>query len=95
MPERSKMFNKQVTTHRGKPVDVTSFDDPFQDFVKNLDNIPKKVAIIPAGMEGRPDLIANDAYGDPDLWWVINVANNVFDELVDLAAGKQIVIPQL
>ena len=46
-------------------------------------------------MEGRPDLIANDAYGDPDLWWVINVANNVFDELVDLAAGKQIVIPQL
>ena len=95
MAERSKMFNKQTTTHRGKPVDVTSFDDPFQAFVNNLGTIPKKVAIIPAGMEGRPDLIANDAYGDPDLWWVINVANNVFDELVDLAAGTQIVIPQL
>ena len=50
MAERSKMFNKQITTHRGKPVDVTSFDDPFQAFVRNLDNIPKKVAIIPAAM---------------------------------------------
>jgi len=95
MSERNRFFDKRTRMHRGKPVDVTSFSVPFQNFVDNLDSMPKKLAIVPAGMEGRPDLIANDAYGSPDLWWVINLANNVFDELVDLKAGKQIVIPQL
>jgi hypothetical protein len=57
--------------------------------------MPKKVAIVPNEYEGRPDLIANDAYGTPSLWWVINLSNNVFDELLDLKAGTQIVIPQI
>jgi len=95
MSERSQFFNKRTISHRGKSLDNTSNEVPFQDFLESLEVIPKKLAIVPAGMDGRPDLIANDAYGTPDLWWVINLANNVFDELVDLKAGKQIVIPQL
>ncbi len=95
MSERNVQFDKKVTQHRGKPVDSTSFTRPFQEYVKQLETMPKKLAIVPAGFEGRPDLIANDAYGTPDLWWVINLANGVFDELVDLPAGRQIVIPQL
>lgn len=31
--------------------------------------------VVTAAEEGRPDLIANDVYGDPDLWWAICIAN--------------------
>jgi hypothetical protein len=33
--------------------------------------------VISAPEEGRPDLIANDAYGDSDLWWVLCIANGL------------------
>ncbi len=32
---------------------------------------------IPASRSGRPDLIANDLYGDPSLFWVLMIYNNV------------------
>ena len=50
--------------------------------------IPSKTdkhAVVPAGMEYRPDLISEQAYGSPDYWWKIMEANNMFD--VIYAAG--------
>ena len=51
-----------------------------------------KRAVVPAGMEYRPDLISNQAYGAPDFWWRIMEANNMMD-LMDFKAGTNIVIP--
>lgn len=44
---------------------------------------------------GRPDLLANDLYGDPSLWWVIGVRNGMEDPIHDLKLGITIYIPQL
>lgn len=45
--------------------------------------------------EYRPDLLANDLYGSPSLWWVFAQRNpNVIqDPIGDFAAGRNIYIP--
>lgn len=56
---------------------------------RNRDDIEH---IVEAREENRPDLIANDAYGDPRLAWVILSANNLSD-FFDLKVGMRIRIP--
>ena len=48
--------------------------------------------IVEAKEEFRPDLIADEAYGDPRLAWVILSANNLSD-IFDLKIGMRIRIP--
>lgn len=43
----------------------------------------------------RPDLIADKAYGDADLWWVIYEFNGIRDPLFDLKPGRILRIPKL
>ena len=50
------------------------------------------VAVIPPGMEYRPDLISNQAYGSPDFWWRILEANAMMD-IFEFKSGKTIRIP--
>jgi len=50
-----------------------------------------------AKYENRPDLLANDLYGDVKLWWVFSVRNKAVlkDPVFDLVAGVKIYLPQL
>ena len=45
----------------------------------------------------RPDLLANDLYGDGELWWVFAARNpnTLVDPLYDFAEGTTIRIPKL
>lgn len=43
----------------------------------------------------RPDLVSSNAYGIPDLWWVIYEYNNISDPLFSLTIGQTLVIPEL
>lgn len=44
----------------------------------------------------RPDLLAFDLYGDPNLWWVFTQRNMdvLQDPIFDFVPGKQIYIPK-
>lgn len=44
--------------------------------------------------EYRPDVVANNIYGDPKLYWVI-LSNNGMRDVFDFKAGEYIVIPAL
>jgi hypothetical protein len=46
-------------------------------------------------LEQRPDLIAQKAYEDPNLWWVVFEFNEIRDPLFDLVAGQLIRLPAL
>lgn len=63
-----------------------SIDPQQDDIITKMDN-PIYVS--------RPDLLANDVYGDPDLWWVFGVRNGFEDPIYDLTLGITIAIPQL
>jgi hypothetical protein len=41
----------------------------------------------------RVDLLSNDIYGTPDLWWIICDCNNIQDPLKDLTIGSTLRIP--
>lgn len=44
----------------------------------------------------RPDLLANDIYGTPKLWWVFTQRNMdvIRDPIFDFTAGTQIFLPK-
>lgn len=53
--------------------------------------------VIQAQYNYRPDLLANDLYNDPNLWWVFKERNpSVLDDpIFDFVAGVEIKVPPL
>lgn len=43
----------------------------------------------------RPDLMALDLYGDPDLWMVIPLRNALQDPVYDLTLGRELIVPPI
>jgi hypothetical protein len=60
---------------------------------KNEQSGSDTVAVIPPGLEYRPDLVSKERYGMPDFWWKIMEANNIKD-IIDFKAGRTIVLPE-
>lgn len=50
---------------------------------------------VPPNFAGRIDLISNDLYGSPDLFWAICEANNINDLVGYPEAGEVLSIPSL
>ena len=48
---------------------------------------------VPPGVLFRLDLISQNFYGVPDLWWVIARVNALLDPIVGAALGAQLRIP--
>lgn len=61
--------------------------------------IPKsdfdKIIIIPPEFDQRPDLMSNQEYGTPRLWWVFCMRNPdlIIDPINDFVAGLEIFVP--
>lgn len=49
--------------------------------------------VMPSAGVPRLDLLSNDFYGVPDLWWVIASVNNILDPLVSVPTGTAIRVP--
>jgi len=80
--------------HRGKPFHDLVNSKKWKNFlVEDLAKLKYKIAIVPAQMEFRADLISFSVYGTVNLWWVICSANAIIDPTTELVAGKQIRIP--
>lgn len=65
----------------------------YRSFPSEKDDI--RFRIKPA-YDLRPDLLANDLYGDPGLWWVFSVRNpnTLKDPLWDFQVNTEIYIPK-
>ena len=57
-------------------------------------NSEDKFAIIPPGMEFRPDKMSSSVYGVPDFWWRVLEANNMKD-IYDFRAGVNVRLPDV
>lgn len=75
---------------------------PIKDFYLDLwvpRNVPNsdfdKILIIPPEFNQRPDLLSQQEYGTPRLWWVFCVRNPdlIIDPINDFVAGLEIYIP--
>jgi hypothetical protein len=54
-----------------------------------------KILIIPPQFDQRPDLLSQQEYGTPRLWWIFCVRNPnlMVDPINDFVAGLEIYIP--
>lgn len=75
---------------------------PIKDWYLDLwvpRNVPKsefdKIVVIPPEFNQRPDLMSQQEYGTPRLWWVFCVRNPdlINDPIDDFLAGLEIYIP--
>jgi len=48
---------------------------------------------VPQAGEGRMDLISQQFYGTPELWWAIAQVNNLNDPLVGFVANQTVRVP--
>lgn len=83
---------------RTSPYFSTDTFGRFLDVMINRPITPKKSDVlykIDKVYEYRPDLLANDLYGDSALWWVFIQRNpeSLKDPIFDFRAGNSIFIP--
>ena len=54
-----------------------------------------KIITIPPAYDQRPDLLSQEEYGTPKLWWVFTMRNpdSLIDPIEDFVAGLQIYVP--
>ncbi len=84
LPHRKYFFKSLITSKK------------YEDFLKyTLPNMEYKVAVLPSGMEGRPDLLSQAVYGTVNYWWLLCEANSIIDPFEDLVAGMQLKIPTI
>tara|TARA_R110001583_G_scaffold8932_5_gene42137 strand:- start:825 stop:1121 length:297 start_codon:yes stop_codon:yes gene_type:complete len=93
LDDRFKKFSFTMVTHKGHRIKNIVSNDKWTYLADTLDRYDFNLAIVPNGMEGRPDLISNSIYNTPDLWWLICAANNIIDPFEELISGKKIKIP--
>jgi len=95
--DRKDMFVSYPFSYKDKKVIDISQNTEWKNFYlrsKEEDGIIG-YAVIPNGLEHRPDLLSFYAYGTPDFYWAILSANDVLDPEDELNAGDKIIIPKV
>tara|TARA_R110000765_G_scaffold50479_1_gene102570 strand:- start:677 stop:973 length:297 start_codon:yes stop_codon:yes gene_type:complete len=91
--DRFEKFSFTLVKHKGRSIKNILTSDQWTYLNETLDLSNFNIAVVPNGMEGRPDLISNSIYKTPDLWWLICAANNIIDPFEELISGKKLKIP--
>lgn len=85
-------FHKSTSPYKKTPV-----RDFYLDIWKqpNISLNDSEEIVIDQRYDRRPDLMAYDTYGTPNLWWVFAVVNKdtLIDPTEDFIAGKKIIVP--
>jgi hypothetical protein len=89
-----------VTYNKASPYYLTSSTNGYLNVLsyRNIPSLSDDILFsVTKNYENRPDLLANDLYGDVNLWWVFAVRNPsvIKDPVYDLVAGVQIYLPQM
>jgi hypothetical protein len=88
-------LDRVVYTHKGRKITSIVNSPAYEDIIAKIDTVfDYEVGYIPAGLKNRPDLIANEYYGDPRNWWLIMFVNNISDPFESLGANQRILLPK-
>lgn len=90
------MASYSLTSPYYSTVQTTGYLDimNFRDIPAQQDDV---LFNLTKNYEHRPDLLANDLYGDVSLWWIFAVRNKsvIQDPIFDMRAGIRIYLPQM
>lgn len=88
---------RRLTRYTGGVLSTDRSGNDFLVLRRPLNLEPKEGDVfvqIDAELENRPDLVAQKAYGNPRLWWVIYEFNGIRDPLFELRRGTILRIPE-
>ena len=88
------MENRNNSVYRTTPIKdfyLSYWDDSIKPMPRETDILLK----IPPEFHLRPDLLAFDLYGNPNLFWIFAALNmdTIIDPINDFTAGKVIYVP--
>mgnify|MGYP003646740549 CR=1 FL=1 len=83
----------QKTEFKNKKTQIIVGNVNFDAYYKTVGTIKNKIIRLPAGYEGRLDLISFQVYGTPNRWWELAIANNIHDPCEQMVAGMLLKIP--
>ena len=88
-----------ISLKNTSPYYLTPVKDWYLDYLiprKLEKNDFDKIVIIPPGFNQRPDLMSNQEYGTPRLWWVFAMRNPdlIIDPINDFVEGLEIFVPR-
>ena len=84
-------MGSETLTHKGVTLKTTVGNTEADQFTVDLNELDTaSYTKVPNGLEHRPDLLANQLYGDPEKLWLICLASNRFDVFEDFSVGAKI-----
>lgn len=73
-------------------VEVNIWSRDLSDFKRFVRRVDRGVVFTEAYI-GRWDLLASEVYGDPYLWWVLPLANDILDLFAPELVGEILGVP--
>jgi|SRR5581483_2149796 len=97
-PVQTSPFVSRDSMFNNAKLYVDDGSNQFFSFTKNI-SFPESQTdsfhVVQAGEVNRLDIISNNFYQTPNLWWVIAVANNIVNPFSDVYVGKPLRIPDI
>jgi nucleoid-associated protein YgaU len=87
---QTPLYEDVIAEVEGQRQKVLTFGLMVDPVVPNASDILYR---IPESSSLRMDLISQQFYGTPELWWAIALVNNILDPLSGLEVGKTIRVP--
>jgi len=84
-------MGSDTVVHKGVTLKTTVGNSKADKFTSSMTRRTKSnYTKVPTGLEHRPDLLANQLYGDPNQLWLVCLASNRFDVFEDFHVGAKI-----
>lgn len=84
-------MGSETVTHKGKTIKTIVGNTKADEFVEKLNKQERNnYTKVPTGLELRPDLLADQFYGDPSQLWLVCLSSNRFDVFEDFGVGAKI-----
>jgi len=86
---------RRDSLYRSTVIEDKKYLGIWEPTVADIKNISTNTYTIENKYHQRPDVLANDLYGNAKLWWIFAVINQdeLNDPIVDFEAGLKIKVP--
>ena len=83
------------SVYRKTPIENNQYLGIWQPGKIDVNNTLTTTVKLEPKHEYRPDILANELYGNPKLWWIFAQFNpdELVDPIMDFAAGKTLTVP--
>lgn len=84
------------SVYRTTPIKNNRYLDILESPIENTSDYNTFPLTISNKYQNRPDMLANDLYGNSKLWWVFAMFNQdkLNDPIYDFVAGLEIQVPE-